>query len=144
MHETWCDLPNHYPNVELDAFIIMPNHVHMIVLLIDPVGAGFKPALAMKHHGLSEIVRAFKTFSSRQVNAHRGICARPLWQRNYYEHIIRNQESLNQIRQYVLGNPAMWMLDEENPQAKRDDTRAGLKPAPTPNAQPPHLRNDEP
>jgi putative transposase len=117
VHETWSDLPNHYPHVELDAFVIMPNHVHMVVVLADPVGAGFKPA-PTKRHGLPEIMRAFKTFSSRRINERRATPGASLWQRNYYEHIIRNAESLNRIRQYIADNPASWAFDQENSQGK--------------------------
>jgi putative transposase len=122
VHDAWNDLPNHYAGVVLDAFVIMPNHVHeVIVLTNDPirddfVGAGLKPAPThTKHVPLSEIVRAFKTFSARRINQHRGTPGAPVWQRNYYEHIIRNEESLNHIREYILQNPIRWRLDRENP-----------------------------
>ena len=149
---TWEDLPRHYPHVRLDAWIVMPNHVHGIIVLTDvddtPVGAGFKPAptnnAGSSRHGLPEIVRAFKTFSSRRINAARSAVGAPFWQRNYYEHIIRNDESLNRIRQYIEDNPARWHEDPENPAVRRagpDDlpygtstsnpVGAGFKPAPT-------------
>ncbi len=126
----WDDLPNHYPNVELDRFVVMPNHVHGIIVI---VGAGLKPALtkpaptkpAPTKHGLPEIVRALKTFSARRINEMRNTPGVPIWQRNYYEHIIRNDDSLHRIREYIVNNPAQWALDRENP------LRAGFKPAPT-------------
>ncbi|MGK0617738.1 transposase [Meiothermus cerbereus] len=68
-----------------------------------------------KRHGLPEIVRQFKTFSARRINEHRGTTGTPVWQRNYYEHIIRDDASLNRIRQYILNNPIKWALDGENP-----------------------------
>jgi hypothetical protein len=80
------------------------------------ITAGLKPAPTNKH-GLPEIVRAFKTFSSRRINELRGTPGLPVWQRNYYEHIIRNEDSLNRIRQYILDNPARWTRDRENPEA---------------------------
>jgi hypothetical protein len=64
---------------------------------------------------LPEIVRQFKTFSARRINQHRGMPGIPLWQRNYYEHIIRDEESLNRIREYIVHNPLQWALDRENP-----------------------------
>ena len=110
-----------------------------------PVGAGFKPAPteptptkpapteptptkpaptkpaptkpAPIGHGLPEIIRAFKTFSARRINALRKSPGLSVWQRNYYEHIIRNEESLNRIRQYILDNPLRWAMDRENPAA---------------------------
>lgn len=129
VQETWQDLPDHYPRVELDAFVVMPNHVHMIVILTQdphPVGAGFKPALAHgpgttpdvpKRYGLAEITRAFKTFSARQINKCRRVQGIPVWQRNYYEHIIRNERALNYIRRYIVENPQRWAQDRENPAA---------------------------
>jgi REP element-mobilizing transposase RayT len=122
----WQGLPDHYSHVELDAFVVMPNHIHGIVVLVDgewpglcagdPAGAGFEPA-PTRRHGLPEVVRAFKTFSARRINEARGTPGVPVWQRNYYEHIIRNEEALNRIREYIVENPARWAEDPENPYA---------------------------
>jgi putative transposase len=129
VEQAWRDLPNHYPYMELDVFVVMPNHVHMIVILTERsslVGAGFKPALtpvpartpdAPKRYGLGEIIRAFKTFSSRQINKCRGTPGASLWQRNYYEHIIRHERALRHIRGYIVENPQRWAHDRENPAA---------------------------
>jgi putative transposase len=114
---SWLDLPQHYANVQLDTFVIMPNHIHGIIFLED-VGAGFKPAptgSGSKRYPLSEIVRAFKTFSSRHINKLRNMPGTSVWQRNYYEHVIRRDEVLNKIRQYIEFNPLRWTLDRENP-----------------------------
>ena len=116
----WHDLPHHYPHVALDAFVIMPNHIHGIIVLADPtvVGAGFKPAPTMvnKRHRLTEIIRAFKTFSSRRINESHGTPGTPVWQRNYYEHVIRNENDLDEVRKYIMNNPLKWDLDKENPE----------------------------
>ncbi|MCP4360168.1 MAG: transposase [Chloroflexi bacterium] len=113
----WDDLPNHYSHVDLDAFAIMPNHIHGIIVLdTDHVGAGLKPAPA-KRHGLPEIVRALKTFSSRRINSLRDTTGTAFWQRNYYEQIIRNERHLTAIRQYILNNPINWKVDKLHPQA---------------------------
>lgn len=97
----------------------MPNHVHGIIILKDcanMVGAGLKPApTGTKHHGLSEIIRSFKTFSSRRINGFRDRVGVPVWQRNYYEHVIRNENTLNAIRDYIAGNPIQWANDPYNP-----------------------------
>ncbi|MBN1541561.1 transposase [candidate division KSB1 bacterium] len=129
----WVDLPNHYPNIELDEYVVMPNHVHgIIVIVVGPdfkpahvVGAGFKPAptttrpdfkpAPTTRHGLPEIVRACKTFSARRINQMRGMPGAKLWQRNYYEHIIRNENELNRIRKYIINNPMKWDLNRKNP-----------------------------
>jgi len=131
VESVWSDLPKHYSDVRLDAFIIMPNHVHSIIFIVGAnVRAGFKPApTTNKRHPLSELVRGFKTFSSRCVNEIRGLSGTPVWQRNYYEHIIRNEKDLNEIREYIVNNPTKWEMDEENP--RNIKVGAGLKPAPT-------------
>ncbi|MEX2492883.1 MAG: transposase [Nitrospirales bacterium] len=120
----WRDLPDHYFHVRSDQFVVMPNHKHGIIMLnrdhvvgID-VGAGLKPATTAKFHALPEIIRGFKTFSSRRINELRDTPGTSLWQRNYYEHIIRDDDELNRIRQYILDNPAQWeTTDRENPNA---------------------------
>ncbi len=114
VESVWNDLPNHYAHVELDYHIIMPNHIHGIIII---VGAGLKPAPTdtEKTHGLPEIIRGLKTFSARRINQIRDTTGAKLWQRNYYEHIVRNENELNQIRQYIADNPARWEYDHENP-----------------------------
>ena len=69
-------------------------------------------------HPLSEIVRAFKSFSAKRINALRKTQGIPVWQRNYYEHIIRNDDEYNRIHLYIESNPAHWMEDDENPEKK--------------------------
>ena len=124
----WHDLINHYAGITLDAFVVMPNHMHCIIVinndfgagLNDNVGAGLKPAPTDKRHGLSEIVRAFKTFSSRYINQIRNTAGMPVWQRNYYEHIIRDEKELQTIREYIVNNPMQWELDNENPKNRKE------------------------
>lgn len=89
VRKCWNDLPDHYPSVKLDAFVIMPNHIHGIIIIVDVdgVGAGLKPASTNttntpKRHGLSEIIRALKTFSARPINEIRKMPGVPVWQRN--------------------------------------------------------------
>src|SRR4030042_6969864 len=104
------DLTNHYAGITLDAFVVMPNHIHCIIVINNNVGAGLKPAPTDKRYGLSEIVRAFKTFSSRYINQIRNTSGIPVWQRNYYEHVIRTDKELNQIREYIVNTPRQWEL----------------------------------
>lgn len=135
----WIDLPRHFNSISLDAFVIMPNHVHGIMIIHEQtVRAGLQEKADPKagqdsgmprfqpHTGktrpyptrcspaLPEIVRAFKSFSARRINTRRGTPGTPVWQRNYYEHIIRNQVELDAIRLYIQSNPAMWEDDAEN------------------------------
>jgi len=108
----------------LDGFVVMPNHVHGIIVLTDDsaVGAGLKPA-PTKMHALPEIVRAFKTFSARAINACQGLRGASVWQRNYYEHVVRDESDLSRIRKYIEENPARWAEDGNNPVVW--DRRAG-------------------
>lgn len=114
----WEGLPKHFEYIKLDKFVVMPNHVHGILWLIDTqsprVGAGLRPAPTQqaKRHGLPEIIRAFKSFSSRRVNEINKTKGQSLWQRSFYEHILRNDEDLHNHRQYTRDNPLNWMLDE--------------------------------
>ncbi len=62
--------------------------------------------------GLSEIVRALKTFSSRKINQLRNTRGQPVWQRNYFEHVIRDERDLNRVREYIQNNPVNWEADE--------------------------------
>jgi REP element-mobilizing transposase RayT len=102
--QSWADLPNHYSGMELDSFVVMSNHVHGIVILSDEPD---------RRHGIPEIVRGFKTFSARTANGHRRANA-ALWQRGYYEHVIRDERGLNRIRTYISNNPARWADDPDN------------------------------
>jgi REP element-mobilizing transposase RayT len=107
LNHVWQNLPNHYYNCLLDEYIIMPDHFHGIVEIItddDNVGNGLKPFPTVKHHGLPEFIRGFKTFSSRGINAiNNGNTFR--WQKSYHDRIIRNDESLYHIRKYIINNP---------------------------------------
>ena len=109
----WHDLVNHYARVELDAFVVMPNHVHGIIVLTDVD----RRTAHSRSYGLPEIVRAFKTFSSRPINEARATSGGSVWQRNYYERVIRDEAELD--RQYIVGNPANWSRDAENPHFPR-------------------------
>jgi putative transposase len=132
VQSVWYDLPKHYPRVGCDAFVIMPNHVHGVLILTDvvSVGAGngrtgFKPAPT--GHRLPEIVRAFKTFSARRINEIRDTRGVSVWQRNYFEHVVRNEAELFRIREYVLNNPLQWELDIENPMQSAKGRRKSMQ-----------------
>lgn len=122
----WEDIPTHFPHVELDAFIVMPNHVHGVILIAsDTVGPTHSqgathasPLLrpsGPQPRSLGAIVGAFKSAATKRINALRGTPGAPVWQRNYYEHIIRDDYALQRTRQYIVENPARWAEDAENP-----------------------------
>jgi REP element-mobilizing transposase RayT len=115
--QVWVNLPRHYPYIVLDEYVVMPNHFHGIVIIQYPdhVGAGFKPAptLLIKKYSLSEIIRGFKTFSSRQINQSINDSIFR-WQRSFYDRVIRNERELNRIRDYIKNNPLNWQNDRNN------------------------------
>ena len=131
--QIWNELPVHYPRVSLDAFIVMPNHVHGVIMFSDedrfvpkePMERTPQPG-RVKMHALPEIVRAFKTFSARAINKHRHSEGESVWQRNYYEHVVRDEKDLNRIRQYIADNPARWSEDSNNPVTWPQNRRGGF------------------
>jgi len=120
--ECWRMIPAHFGNVELDAFVIMPNHVHGIIVITD-VGVGATHASPLrtrngpKPRSIGAIIGSYKSGVSKRINEIRATPGPTIWQRDYYEHIIRNDASLDRIRLYIMNNPASWMLDRENPRA---------------------------
>jgi putative transposase len=126
VQDIWEQMPSHYPGCGLDAFVVMPNHVHGIILITatpEPVGAGPR---ARPYSGqtdgtmsLPDLVHRFKSLTTaryRQGVETRGWHAMDgkLWQRNYYEHIIRDDDELQKIREYIATNPIRWEADWEN------------------------------
>jgi putative transposase len=138
VQDVWNDLPTRYPDVETDEFVVMPNHFHGIIVI---VGAGpcacpgihdrpeFRTAqpqtgqpqgVAPTVLSLPDVVHRFKSFTTAEYR--NGIRQKnwppfngTLWQRNYYEHIIRSEEKMDRIREYIIVNPMRWADDEDNP-----------------------------
>ena len=118
----WNGLPTHYPEIELDAFVVMPNHVHGIIVIMETeakVGAIHelpKPRTRAERRNmlLPKIMGRFKMISARLINIIRNTTGEPVWQRNYYDHIIRTEKSLHKIQAYIDTNPARWQYDKEN------------------------------
>ena len=108
---TWLGLPARFSAIELDELIVMPNHVHGILWLTGD-GALHGRGAASSAPTLGVVMRAFKSVSARAVNARLGRTGR-LWQRGYYERVIRSDRELAEIRQYVVDNPAKWAFDRE-------------------------------
>ncbi|GIV57081.1 MAG: hypothetical protein KatS3mg040_1849 [Candidatus Kapaibacterium sp.] len=120
-----------------DEFVVMPNHIHGIIWIInDDVGATRRvaPTRRVAHRvgathrvaptdpprgpasgSIGAIVGQFKSITTKRINALRGTPGAPVWQRNYYEHIIRTEDALQRIREYIATNPLRWHLDRENP-----------------------------
>jgi REP element-mobilizing transposase RayT len=117
VQDAWKDLPQHYTYVNLDEFVIMPNHVHGIVQImeIDQITGrgGFLNPPLQQRHDLSEIIRGFKTWSARNANRLTNTPGAHVWQRSFYDHIIRDEDDLNAIRNYIRYNPLKWETDSE-------------------------------
>ena len=109
--EVWEALPLRFPAVDLDAFVVMPNHIHGILVLGG--NADLSPDPARPH--LAAVMRAFKSVSGIQGNRALGRINQPFWQRSYHDHIVRNARELALIRQYIADNPARWETDVDNP-----------------------------
>jgi REP element-mobilizing transposase RayT len=147
----WREIPDHFPHVALDAFVVMPNHVHGILWIVADVGARHavplhnaetipKPHAVPLHNAetipnqeqfgkpvpgsISTIIGAFKSAVTRRINALRGTPGTQVWQRNYWEHIIRTERTLNAIRRYIAENPLRWHLDRYNLSAMGPDPEA--------------------
>ncbi|MBU0570414.1 transposase [Patescibacteria group bacterium] len=119
----WQSLPDHH-SVELDTFQIMPNHVHFIIQIV--VGAtrgspgltrGLNTTGAPRHAPtLGTIIGLFKSECTKQIRKKLNNPNIIVWQRNYYECILRNEKSLNKIREYIKTNPKIWDRDRNNPE----------------------------
>jgi REP element-mobilizing transposase RayT len=121
----WAAIPAHFAHVALDAFVVMPNHVHGLLQVLDEPG----PVLSSRTSGLlpgslSAVIRSLKAASTKIAHAQR-ITSGPLWQRNYYDRIVIDSRDLDRIREYIANNPANWRYDPENPE--RDVSAEYLK-----------------
>ncbi len=119
--ECWAEVPNHFAHATLDDWIVMPNHFHAIVVLSSSrVGARHaSPASGdvpdPRKGALGAIVGSFKAAASRRIHLMQPNLGKRIWQRGYYDHIIRNERSLEEIRRYIECNPGRWAEDPENP-----------------------------
>jgi putative transposase len=136
VREEWENTAIFRDNVELDVYAVMPNHFHGIILITIDVGARravpdlvscapeqgtARRAPTLESFGapvpgsLATILRSFKSAATKRINALRDNPGCPVWQRNYFEHVIRNEDDLANIRQYIADNPMKWDMDENNP-----------------------------
>lgn len=120
----WERTPEIRKEIELDIFVIMPNHFHGIVCIVDDgtVGATGRSPLQSQlrqpgpiPRSLGAFVAGFKSATTKQINIIRNNPGCPVWQRNYYERVLRNDDELTRAREYIVNNPLQWELDKENP-----------------------------
>jgi putative transposase len=133
VRQVWQSLPRRFPSVVLDAFVVMPNHIHGVLTIMSPARGGDRrqapvpiaAEIAVQSAGsasparscpsLGQIMRAFKSLSAIQANAALERSGRPFWQRNYHDQVIRTDAALAHIRQYIAQNPRRWAEDPDNP-----------------------------
>jgi REP element-mobilizing transposase RayT len=129
--QQWEKLPQRFPNTELGAYMIMPNHMHGIIVIANGRGTAGHPNDPDREPSrraptqerfqkpvkgsIPTIIRSYKSAVSYRINLMRETDGVPVWQRNYYEHIIRNDKDLNNKTDYILANPLLWEQDNENP-----------------------------
>ncbi len=125
----WLRTPRLRPQIELDEFVVMPNHLHGILVILsgsrrgvlqyaptpDATNGAPQQPFRSPSQTIGAIVRGFKAAVTKRINNIQDIPVRPVWQRNYYEHIICNGAELDQTRRYIRDNPAVWEQDENNP-----------------------------
>lgn len=99
----WLAMPEHHPHVVLDKFIIMPNHVHLIVFLDNDTG---------QNSSLSSVISSYKSSVTRHIRQQLAQDNLPVWQGRFHDHIIRNENELNTLRNYVIHNVDLWAEDK--------------------------------
>jgi len=128
VEEEWHKTKQMRQGVDLDAFIVMPNHIHGILVLMGiPISTDRRgtmhraPTPRFEQFGrptsnsIPTIIRGIKSSVTQRINHLRGTHGQPVWQRNYYEHVIRNEIDLEEIREYIQDNPLKWLEDENHP-----------------------------
>ncbi len=132
VREEWIRSGEIRHETALDEFIVMPNHLHGVVMITESnvwaddrqnVGATGRstPPTGPAPKTIGALVAGFKSVVTKRINQIRGTLGAPVWQRNYYEHVIRDEKSLNRIRGYIMANPQRWRSDKENPERDSDD-----------------------
>lgn len=124
VQEEWLKTPGIRPEIELDEFLIMPNHLHDLIVIKDEssipkVGTHSRASLQREPRSSGSIIAGFKSAATTRINIIRNTPYAPVWQGRFHDHIIRNEKDLNNIRDYIMNNPLNWWFDEENPGKKK-------------------------
>jgi REP element-mobilizing transposase RayT len=121
LRNEWVKTPKIRQNVKLDEFVVMPNHIHGIISIVDNCRDTARRVSTLERFGkpvcgsVPTIIRAFKSAVTKNINQYRNTPTAYVWQRGFYDHIIRNEKSLNEIREYIRINPLKWEFDRNNP-----------------------------
>ena len=129
-HESWVAVPTHFPAVRPHTFVIMPNHVHGLIEIGCQAGAQRAAPLqeqesddksrhSVKPESLSAMVRSFKAALTKRARAELDWKGE-IWQRNYFERIVRGGREFSDATRYIAENPLKWMWDRENPENARN------------------------
>lgn len=116
--EEWRRTERVRPNIQLDAFVIMPNHVHGVLMIVDDAAPSAAGAQMNARTGgnapgsLGQIIGHFKSIVTKRIRKSAGSISIPVWQRNYYDHVIRTESDLQRVREYIMANPARWGDDD--------------------------------
>ena len=118
--DMWRRTPQRHDAVSSDEFVVMPNHLHGLLLF------------GTSAPSLSSVVGAFKSLTMMAARKEGLLAPGKLWQRGFYDHVVRDEEALSGVREYIQNNPLKWHLDRENPgNIESVERRAGTSPAPT-------------
>jgi putative transposase len=113
----WNKLPDHFTNIELDYYVIMPNHFHAIIIMNGPVGLRSpQPGINTNIFSLSQIIAYFKYQSTKEINKIFTGGVNKIWQRSFYDRIIRNEHELYNTRRYIEQNPLKWGIENDLPE----------------------------
>jgi REP element-mobilizing transposase RayT len=106
-NEVWLRTPKVYQNIDIDEYVVMPNHLHGVVII--------KPGEQATglHYNLSRIIGSYKNVVAKDIHTNCDINFG--WQPSFYDHVIRNNEGLDKIREYIRNNALKWALDRNNP-----------------------------
>lgn len=113
--QCWEEIPMHFPFVKLDEYIVMPNHIHGIIIMSNPRNVETQNLVSLQNKfgpqskNLASIIRGFKVGVTKIAKKNN---INFYWQKGYYDHIIRNDQSLAEIRQYIIDNPKNWKKDK--------------------------------
>ena len=121
VEDEWLKTQSLRPGIVIDVYVVMPNHFHVILWIMDVASGTARRAPTVERfaaptvRSLPTIIRAFKSSATRRINQLRGTPGAATWQRGFYEHVIRSEKELGAKREYILNNPLQWALDEDNP-----------------------------
>jgi REP element-mobilizing transposase RayT len=123
-NDYWKNIPNIYAEIEIDQFIVMPNHVHGILIIKNGTGRCPVPTEETRYGLISKIIGAYKSITTRKIQKISN--NKFLWQRSFYDHVIRDDNDMLRIQQYIVNNPFKWLLDRNNFESKVPLKKRGI------------------